>query len=68
MQQDLCNLFANFLRKSYLRDIKDVPVVIANNMETWFVTGQYVENYSKAIMKKLTTTWSYTLYTKTLRS
>ena len=29
-KQDLLNLFANFIRKSYLRDI---PVVIANNMK-----------------------------------
>ena len=43
-KQDLCNLFANFNRKSYLRSISDVPVVISNNMETWFVTDQYVEN------------------------
>ena len=40
---DLCNLFANFIRKSYLRDISDVTVVISNNMETWFVTDQYAE-------------------------
>ena len=41
-KQDLCNLFANFIRKSYFRDISDVPVVIANNMETWFVTDQNI--------------------------
>ena len=62
----LRNLFANFIRKSYLRDISDVPVVIANNMETWFVNGQYVEKYSKETMKKLTPAWSYTLYTRIL--
>ena len=39
-KQDLLNLFFNFIRKSYLRDI---PVVIASNMETWFATDQYVE-------------------------
>ena len=33
-KQVLCNLFANFIRKSHLRDISDVPVVIANNVET----------------------------------
>ena len=42
-KQDLSNLFANFIRKSYLRDISNVPVVIFNNMETWFVTDQLVE-------------------------
>ena len=47
-KQDLCNLFANFIRKSYLRGISNVPVVIANNMETWFVTDQYVENLFKS--------------------
>ena len=41
-KQDLCNLFANFIRKSYFRDISDVPVVIVNNMETWFVTDQHI--------------------------
>ena len=41
-KQDFSNLFANFIRKSYLRDISDVPVVIASNMKTWFVTDQYV--------------------------
>ena len=42
-KQDLCNLFANFIRKCYLRGISDVSVVIANNTETLFVTDQYVE-------------------------
>ena len=36
-------MFANFIRKSYLRDITDAQVVIANNLETWFVTDQYIE-------------------------
>ena len=41
-KHDPWNLFANFIRKSYLRDISDAPVVIANNRKTWFVTDQYV--------------------------
>ena len=47
-KQDFSNLFANFIRKSYFKDISDVPVVIANNMETWFVTNQYVEKLFKS--------------------
>ena len=42
-KQNLSNLFANFIRKSYSRDINDVSVVIANNMETLLLTDQYVE-------------------------
>ena len=42
-KQDLCNSFASFIRKSYVRDVCDVLVLIANNMETWFVTDQYLE-------------------------
>ena len=30
-KQDLCNLFANVIRKSYLRETSDVLVAIANN-------------------------------------
>ena len=30
-KQDLCNLFANFIRKSYLRETSNVLVAIANN-------------------------------------
>ena len=33
-KHDLWNLFANFIRKSYLRNISDAPVVIANNRKT----------------------------------
>ena len=29
-KQDLSNLFANFVRKIYLRDISDIPIAIAN--------------------------------------
>ena len=32
-----------FIRKNFFRDISDVSVVIANNVESWFVTNQYVE-------------------------
>ena len=42
-EQDLCKLFPNFIRKSYLKDISDVPDVLANNMETWFLIDQNVE-------------------------
>ena len=42
-EKDLCNLFAMFIRKNFFRDISDVSVVIANNVESWFVTDQYVE-------------------------
>ena len=62
-KQDLCNLFANFIKKSYLRDTSDVPVVIANNMDNWFVTDQYVEKLFESNHEE-----TGTLYTKTLTS
>ena len=42
-KQDHWNLFANFIRKCYLIYISNVSILIANNIETWFVTDQYVE-------------------------
>ena len=52
-KKGLVNLLANFIRKSRFRDISDVSVVISNNVESWFVTDQYVEivferNHEKA--------------------
>ena len=54
-KQDFCNLFASFIRKSCLRDISDVPVVIANDIETWFVTDQYIEKLFQSIHKEADT-------------
>ena len=62
-KQDLCNLFANFIKKSYLRDTSDVPVVIANNMDNWFVTDQYVEKLFESNHEE-----TGTLYTKNTNS
>ena len=52
-KKDLCNLLVNFIRNSCFKDICDVSVVISNNVESWFVTDQYVEivferNHEKA--------------------
>ena len=37
--QFICHVY----QKNFFRDISDVSVVIANNVESWFVTDQYVE-------------------------
>ena len=36
-------IIPQFYQKSYLKDISDVPDVLANNMETWFLIDQNVE-------------------------
>ena len=54
-KKNLCNLFAIFIRKSCFRDISDVSVVIANNVESWFVTDQYVEKVFESYHEKADT-------------
>ena len=54
-KKDLLNLFAIFIRKSCFRDISDVSVVIANNVESQFVTDQYVEKVFESYHEKADT-------------
>ena len=44
-----------FIRKNFFRDISDVSVVIANNVESWFVTNQYVEKVFESYHEKADT-------------
>ena len=64
-KKDLCNLLANFIRKSCFRDSSHVSVAVSNNVESWFVTDQYVEQVFESNHEKADTRMNlHTLYKK----
>ena len=65
-KQDLCNLFGNIIRKIYLSGISSGPVVIVNNLKTWFITDQYSEKLFEYNHEEANTRMVFTLDIKIL--